>query len=126
MATYNLESQVHFIGEVNPREVPLYIALSSAYITASTHEGTPNSILEALAMGKLIFASDILAHKNILTDGENGFLFDLSSQGKLASQIIALTSDENLVSKVEKNAQESVKERSWENCAKNYWQVLKS
>ncbi len=70
-----LQQHVHFVGAVPPKEVPNFLTLASAYVSASEFEGRPNAVLEALAMGKPAYVSNIPAHREVITPGKNGALF---------------------------------------------------
>ena len=44
------------------------------FVLASHYEGNPKSLLEAMSAGLPVIASDIDAHRDIITDGDNGLL----------------------------------------------------
>jgi glycosyltransferase involved in cell wall biosynthesis len=50
------------------------IAASSVYVLPSYREGTPRSVLEAMAMGRAVITTDAPGCRETVTDGENGFL----------------------------------------------------
>lgn len=50
------------------------IADCSVYVLPSYREGTPRSVLEAMAMGRAIVTTDAPGCRETVTDGENGFL----------------------------------------------------
>jgi glycosyltransferase involved in cell wall biosynthesis len=50
------------------------IAGSSVYVLPSYREGTPRSVLEAMAMGRAIITTDAPGCRETVRDGENGFL----------------------------------------------------
>lgn len=50
------------------------IADCSVYVLPSYREGTPRSVLEAMAMGRPIITSDAPGCRETVVDGENGFL----------------------------------------------------
>ena len=57
-------------------------------VLPSLWEGFPNVVLEAMAAGKLIVASDIVDNTHIIDDGENGFLLRAGDVEHLA-QVLA-------------------------------------
>jgi glycosyltransferase involved in cell wall biosynthesis len=65
---------------------PVYHALD-AYITASNAEGMSNSVLESMASGLPIIASDIAGHRELVRDGVNGFLFENGNRERLVEAI---------------------------------------
>ena len=55
---------------------------SSIYVFTSLSEGTPNTILEAMASGLPVISSDVGGISQIILHGENGFLYNLNDQYK--------------------------------------------
>ncbi len=57
-------------------------------VNPSYHEGMSNVLLEGAAMGKPLIASNIPGCKEIVEDGENGYLFKVKSAASLEDKII--------------------------------------
>ena len=62
-------------------------------ISASDSEGLGTSILDAMAAGCAVIASDVGGVPEIIEDSVNGFLFKAGDASALAEKIIALASD---------------------------------
>lgn len=60
----------------------------------SEHDGTPNSLLEAMACGSYPIAGDIESVREWVVDGENGRLVDPTNAGEVAEAIIGALKDE--------------------------------
>jgi glycosyltransferase involved in cell wall biosynthesis len=58
-----------YLADVRPA-----IAECSVYVLPSYREGTPRSVLEAMAMGRAIITTDAPGCRETVIDGENGFL----------------------------------------------------
>lgn len=77
-------------------------ALADAYhsaqvmVSPSTHDGTPNTLLEAMACGCFPVLGDIESVREWITDGENGLLVDPSNPQALAEAIIRALKDHKL------------------------------
>lgn len=54
--------------------VKVYYEMCSVYVLPSYREGTPRTILEAMAMGRPIISTDTQGCRETVRDGENGFL----------------------------------------------------
>ena len=57
------------------------------YVSASTIEGMPFNILEALGSGCTVLASDVKGHKDIIDDGVTGYLFKYGSIRDFADKV---------------------------------------
>lgn len=124
-AALGIVERVRFVGQVSPDEIPLYLSVATIYLSASTREGRPNSVLEALAVGKIVLVSDIPAHREIISDRKNGFLFNLAEPHGCAQRIkeILEPSSEGFneeLEKVRRAARESASYYSWSKCAMSY------
>jgi glycosyltransferase involved in cell wall biosynthesis len=60
---------------------------SQISLSITTHDGTPNTLLEALASGCFPIAGDIESIREWITPGENGLLVDPGDASALASAI---------------------------------------
>lgn len=71
-----LESRTHLIGFVTREELPMYYSMLQVVVTASRFETQGLSLMEAMACRVPLVAPDVRAFKEILTDNENGYLYD--------------------------------------------------
>jgi glycosyltransferase involved in cell wall biosynthesis len=69
------------------------LAASDLYVLPSLYEGLPLSILEAMALGKAVVASDIPGNDEAVVQGETGLLVPPGDSGALAEAIRALLAD---------------------------------
>ena len=85
-------SRVVFAGRVPHAEVPRYYDLIDvlAYPRRRirlTEVVTPLKPLEAMAQGRMLVASDVGGHEELIRDGETGFLFPAGDAQALARKI---------------------------------------
>lgn len=84
----HLTDSVVFAGKRhNPCD---FIRAADLYVSASKIEGMPFNIIEALGSGATVLCSDIKGHRDLVHDGEEGFLFPLDSQDKLVESVLAI------------------------------------
>jgi glycosyltransferase involved in cell wall biosynthesis len=69
---------------------------SQVLISPSTHDGTPNTLLEALACGCFPVVGDMESLREWVRPGENGFLVDPASPQALAEAVIRALKDPDL------------------------------
>ncbi len=65
-------------------------------VSPSTHDGTPNTLLEAMACGCLPVAGDLESLREWITPGQNGLLVDPNDPGSIAQGILQALEDEAL------------------------------
>ena len=65
-------------------------------VSPSTHDGTPNSLIEGMACGCFPICGDLESIREWITDGENGLLIDPSKPQELADAILRALNDESL------------------------------
>jgi glycosyltransferase involved in cell wall biosynthesis len=66
--------QVTFLGQVEKSQIAPLMAKSSVLALASAYEGLSHVLLEGMASGLPIVATDIHGNRELLTNGENGWL----------------------------------------------------
>jgi hypothetical protein len=93
-------------------------ALADAYhsaqvmVSPSTHDGTPNTLLEAMACGCFPVLGDIESVREWVTDGENGLLVDPRDPLALATAIIQALKDHKLRARAAEINQRLIAERA--------------
>ncbi|NLD95145.1 MAG: glycosyltransferase family 4 protein [Fibrobacter sp.] len=65
------------------------------FINPSTDEGMPNTVLEAMACGLPVIASNIGGNNELVRHGKNGFLFNLSEPDALCNCIISMMTSQD-------------------------------
>jgi glycosyltransferase involved in cell wall biosynthesis len=68
-------------------------ARSTVSVSPSTHDGTPNTLLEAMALGCLPVCGDLDSIREWITPGENGLLVDPADEKDLAKAILKALDD---------------------------------
>ncbi|MEK6858828.1 MAG: glycosyltransferase family 4 protein [Nanoarchaeota archaeon] len=103
--TFNQKEQ---INELDKHEI---------FILPSLSEGLPQSLLEAMARGKIVIASNNKGNKDIIKEGKNGFLFPIGNKKRLAERI-------KYIARLSQKAKDKIR-KSARTTAENYrWKVL--
>jgi glycosyltransferase involved in cell wall biosynthesis len=95
-ARVNGSSITTFVGRQPPELVPALLALANTFVMPSLSEGRGLVVVEAMAQGLPVVASDIDALRELVTDGVNGFLFRPGSASDLAARLTAFAHDPGL------------------------------
>jgi PEP-CTERM/exosortase A-associated glycosyltransferase len=90
-----VSDQVIFVGRVPHEEVQRYYNLIDVLVYPRlkmrlTDLVTPLKPLEAMAQGRLVVASDVGGHRELIDDGKTGILFQAGNAQALAEQVLAL------------------------------------
>lgn len=73
------------------------IAQASVYVLPSYREGTPRTVLEAMAMGRAIITTDAPGCRETVVPGVNGFLVPVKSVDELAEAMTRFIENSELV-----------------------------
>lgn len=84
-------------------------------ISASKREGLPMNIIEEMYAGLAIVASEISGHTDLITNGQNGYLFTLGNSKEFVDKIIHLYNNPDKRAELGKNAQRNVSKYSVDN-----------
>jgi glycogen synthase len=85
---------------------------------------TPLKPLEAMAQGRLLVASDVGGHRELIRDGANGFLFAAGSATALSDKVLEVLAHRERWMGIETRAREFVEtERNWRQSVSRYQSV---
>ncbi len=82
------EGYIQYLGEISP--VQKIIASCRFYVLPSYREGTPRSVLEAMATGRPVITTDTPGCRETVIHGKNGLLVSPRNSNSLASAMIQL------------------------------------
>jgi glycosyltransferase involved in cell wall biosynthesis len=86
---------LEFLGKLV--DVHPAIAGCNVYVLPSYREGTPRTVLEAMAMGRPVITTDAPGCRETVVDGDNGFLVPVQAVDELAIAMIRFIEDPKLV-----------------------------
>jgi len=114
-----LKDRVVFAGRVPHAEVNRYYDLVDVLVYARhpmrlTELVTPLKPLEAMAQGRLMVASDVGGHRELIDDGKTGVLFRAGDADDLARKAVALLDNASDWGRIKANGRRFVEtERNW-------------
>jgi glycosyltransferase involved in cell wall biosynthesis len=127
----SLEKYVRFTGFVSNEEKIDYLSLADVLIVPSIviqsgeTEGLPVVILEGLAAGKPIIASDVSGVKDVIKNGYNGFLVEQKNSDQIADKVLELLDNRELRAEFSKNALKTAKNYDWEVIGRKYEKIIR-
>jgi len=89
-----IERQVIFAGHRD--DIPRLLALTDVAVICSDKEGFSNSLLEAMAAGVPVVATDVGGNAEAVVDGQTGFIVPPRRPDLLAASVTKLLLDEKL------------------------------
>lgn len=104
-----LSHSVTLTGQRNSAEP--YYGIASLAVLSSWREGSPNALLEAMAAGVPVVATNAGGVPEMVTSGESALLVDPGDAGRLAESIERVLEDRDLASRLASRAKQLVLER---------------
>jgi phosphatidylinositol alpha-mannosyltransferase len=122
-----LRDSVEVLGFVSNEELPGHYAAADVFCApALGGESFGIVLLEAMASGTPVVASDIPGYASVVEQAGAGALFARGDAGDLAGRLIALLSDAGLREDMRSSGLEGVRQFSWENLAGRLEEVYAS
>ncbi|MEM7315877.1 MAG: glycosyltransferase, partial [Planctomycetota bacterium] len=100
-----LKDFVHFLGSRS--DIPEILRACDVFVLSSDNEAAPVSILEAMASGLPVVASNVGSIHEMVKNGENGFLVNLEVE-EFADRIIGLFDDSEMCERMGHAGREQV------------------
>jgi len=125
-----LEQFVQFAGQVPHRDMPSFYSRCDVFVLPSIHESQPIALLEAMAFGRPVVATDLPGVREILEQGKAGILVPPGDPARLADAIGRILTDERLALQLGQAGRSIARTRDWNRIAMDleefYWRVLLS
>lgn len=103
------EGCIEFLGRLS--DVRPAIADCTVYVLPSYREGTPRTVLEAMAMGRAIITTDAPGCRETVVDGDNGFLVPVKSVDALEQAMLKFINDPALAARMGQRARQVAEEK---------------
>lgn len=102
---------IFFLGVLPQRDLETRFSKANIFVSTSHSEGFGLSILQAMASGCAVVASDIPSHRELIVHGQEGLLYSTKSQ--LADSIKHLHHNKDFAKELGRKAMEKAQEYSW-------------
>jgi len=120
----DITNSVHFIGRVD--QVGNYLRAADLFVLPSRAEGLSNALLEAMACGLAVVATDIGGNNEIVSHLKNGILVRPRDSEQLAAALLMVLSDTKLARRLGEEARKTIGEGySLESVTKQYIELYR-
>jgi glycosyltransferase involved in cell wall biosynthesis len=96
LTTLGIEKNVELLPARPHFEMAEVYRSAQVLVSPSTHDGTPNTLLEGMACGCFPIAGDLESIREWITDGDNGLLIDPGDPAALAGAILRAIKNNDL------------------------------
>ena len=105
---------VKFVGQISSEDLPRYYKTCDVFCAPSTgFESFGIVLLEAMAAGKPIVATDIAGYRSVVEDGQDGLLVEPENEQALAEAIIRLLRDPALCAQMGEHGRQKAASYDW-------------
>ena len=110
---------VVFVGYISEEDKPRYFKTADIYCAPSTgHESQGIVLLEAMAVGTPIVASNLEGYADVVTHGQEGLLVPPKNSAELAKALVFLLKDKSLRQEMGARGRITAEQYSWERVAR--------
>lgn len=103
-----LERKVYLVGRKSQEELATYLAAADIFVLNSGYEGFSHQILEAMTAGVPVITTAVGGNKEVIRQGENGFMIKYQDEFNLIEAIKSLWQDPELREEFKKEGRKTV------------------
>ena len=119
-----LDDNVSFLGFIRGDEKFSYMKAAKILVFPSFWEALPIAVLEGMACGKAVVASDVGGIPFLIEDGINGYLVEPGNAQNLAEKIILLLENDETLMNMGKENLNKVQKFRWEKIAAETSEIM--
>ncbi len=121
-----IKNRVEFLGMIEHEKLPKKYQRADVFVLPSLNEGMSNTLLEALSSGLPVVATDTGGTKELVMDGENGFIVRKKNHIDLAEKIEKLAKDGVLREAMGRKSREKAEKMGWDKVAEQYYVIYRN
>ena len=120
-AELGIEDFVKFSGRIAHDDLPEIYNSADVFVLPSLNEGMSNTMLEALASGLPLIATDTGGTKELVKDGINGFVVKMEDSDDLAEKIMTVMNGSELRKEMAAESRKMAEDLNWQSVAQKYF-----
>jgi glycosyltransferase involved in cell wall biosynthesis len=118
-----LSSSVSLVPWCSKEELRRHYWEAFCFVNPSLYEGLPNTLLEAMACGLPVVASNIGGNSELVSNGVNGLLFDVSDPKDLQRRLVEMLHSPDVRSFGERSRERAVRDFAWSSSAEKIMEL---
>lgn len=119
------KSNINYIGSVSQKKLAYYMRNVNLFLFPSVLEGFGMTVLQSMASGTPVIASKATCGVDLITNGNNGYVFDKKDISSWILQIENIIDDKDTLETMGVNAFNTVKNITWSNYVDNLDKFIK-
>ena len=120
----SLEKKVFLVGKKSRSELATYLVAADMFVLNTGYEGFSHQILEAMMAGIPVITTAVGGNKEVIEQGENGFLVKYNDEFNLMEAIKSLWQDPGLREEFKENGKKTVEKFSLERMLSETIEIL--
>ncbi len=121
-----LSNQVTLLGHVDRKQLISLYQNARLFVLPSHYEGLPTVLLEAMASGLPVVATNVSGCIDVIQNHENGMLVPPKEPGEMANAIATVLLNPDLSMALEKNARDTINAKyTWDSITQMYEEYYK-
>ncbi|MCB0167625.1 MAG: glycosyltransferase [Anaerolineae bacterium] len=125
-AEKGLTKRVHLMGWLDRAELVEQYRQADIFVTATTWEGMPNTVLEGMACGLPVVSTRASGLEELVREGVNGYLVNINDANALADRLANLINNRYERLRMSKESRKiAEQEFAWEYIAEQYVEIYK-
>jgi glycosyltransferase involved in cell wall biosynthesis len=115
---------IKFVGKVEPKKVINYLLKGKIFVLPAIEgEGLPNAVLEAMAVGLPVVATNVAGMKDVVLHGKTGYIVEPGNVEELESHIRLLLEDKELLKHMQEDCINSIQKYRWSSVIEKLEQI---
>jgi glycosyltransferase involved in cell wall biosynthesis len=120
------EGKVQLLGQVLHTDAQMWFARAAVFVLNSRYEGLSHTLIEAMAAGAPVVATNVGGNPEVIEDDVNGLLCEVGNVAALERSLTLLMQDVSLRERLGKAAQDRARSFSIDTCVEKTTELLKS
>lgn len=120
------EEKVQLLGQVSHDDAQTWFARAAVFVLNSRYEGLSHTLLEAMAAGAPVLATNVGGNPEVIEDNVDGLLYEVGNTAALERSLSLLLQDASLRERLGSAAQKRAQDFSIKKCVEKTAALLKS